>query len=280
MKTERRQDLRTNELSTQLDEAGQYIKKNAVTLTIAVIAVVAVTAGGFAYHNSQENRRSDAWNAIDNFDPTIEPAEIIAQAEGVVAEDISPEITVAALLRIGDTAMQEYASPTLSEGGSDVAGLSSGVDWIKKAETAYTRIVNDFASQEIAAGNAMIALGVLAENRSDTEGARKWYDQVLKNEQLAELPLLKQAQYRLAGLDSWSAPIVFPPPMARPEPDPGDVAKKTATPPNIIPIDSQPGTQKIFGKTPPQASQQPKANTATPPAAPKPVPTTMPADSE
>ena len=282
MKTERRQELRTNQLSTQLDEIGQYAKKNAIALTVAVVAVVAVTVGGFAYHNSQENRRSDAWNAIDNYDPTLEPAEIVARAETVVADNISPEITVAALLRIGDAAMQEYAVPSLSKGDSGEAGPSSSPNWAEEAESAYTRILNDFADQEIAGGRAMIALGVLAENRGDGENARKWYDRVLKVERLADTPFPQQAQYRLSGLDSRLQPIEFPPPIAGPMPDPPEVAKTTA-PPKITPIDPPPFAKQAVRNAGDPASQEPKdeaAKGASPPAAPKPIPTTMPADSD
>ncbi|MFH1420231.1 MAG: hypothetical protein ABII12_18315 [Planctomycetota bacterium] len=282
MKTERRQDLRTNELSTQLDEIGQYAKKNAIALTVAVIAVAAVTVGGFAYHNSQENRRSHAWNEIDNYDPTLEPAEIVASAEAVVADNISPEITVAALLRIGDAAMQAYAVPGLSEGDSGDAGPSSSPNWAEKAESAYTRILNDFADQEIGGGLAMIALGVLAENRGDGENARKWYDRVLKNKRLADTPFPQQAQYRLSGLDSRMQPIEFPPPIVGPMPDPPEVAEATAQP-KIKPIDPPPFAKQVVQKAEDPASQKPKDEAAkgtNPPAAPRPIPTTMPADPD
>lgn len=176
--------------------------------------------------------------------------------------------------------MMEYAMPTSDAGGADSASASSGVDWLEKAEAAYSRIVKDFAKHEIAAGCSMIALGVVAENRGDMEGATQWYHRVVENASLADTPLLNQAEYRLAGLDSWSSPIVFPPPLAGPEPDPAELAEKKATPPDVAQINKPPVAKKAFGGTPSPVSQKPKANTDMRPAGPKPVPTTMPADSE
>jgi hypothetical protein len=214
MKTERRQELRTNELSQQLEEIGEYAKRNAVPLTVAVIAAAVLVGGGFTYAKWQHDRRMEAWDTIDNPAAATDPARVISDCEAVAKENLTPELTVAALLRVAATSMHQILLPdTGKKEGGDVALPAETTEYTEKAQRVYTEIVDRFATDVTAAGQAMIGLGVLAEDRGDMEQARSWYQKVIDDSRYADTPFHKEANYRLSGLQRWSAPVNFPPPQ-------------------------------------------------------------------
>ncbi len=211
MKTTRRQELRTNELSQQIDQAGVYVKRNAALFTLVIIASAALVAGGFWYSNRQTTIESDAWARLEPPEVTDDAMEVIARYEAVANERLSDAITTTARLRIGNLAISEIANPTLLSGATPQAG-SPAAELTTKARAAFQQIITDASDDVAAYGHAMMAMGVIEENAAQFDKARKWYERVAKEEPLTHTPFKSEAEYRLARLDTWAREVVFPPP--------------------------------------------------------------------
>jgi hypothetical protein len=214
MRTERRQDLRTNELSQQLDAVRDYAKQNAAMLTIIVVVAAILVGAGFAYAKWQNDRRMEAWDLVESADPSTNATKTIDDLEAVASKNITPGLTAAALLKIAETAMRQTALPA-TDGADSLAAAPVGkpVDWAAKAADAYNEVLKRFPNEVVAGGQAMIALGVLAEDKGDFEKARAWYKKVQDDKRFLHTSLIAQADYRLAHLDNWSKPVLFPPPQ-------------------------------------------------------------------
>jgi predicted negative regulator of RcsB-dependent stress response len=95
MRTERRQDLRTNELSQHLDAVRDYAKQNAALLTIIVVAAAILVGAGFAYAKWQNDRRMEAWDQVEGADATANATKAIDDLEAVAAKNLTPGLTAA-----------------------------------------------------------------------------------------------------------------------------------------------------------------------------------------
>jgi hypothetical protein len=273
MRTERRQDLRTNELSQQLDAVRDYARKNATLLTIIVVVAAVVVGAGFAYATWQNDRRMEAWDTVATSDVTTDAAKAVGELETVAAQNIAPSVTSAALLKVAETALREsiVPAPPESKDGLSPAPPQTPVDWAAKAREAYMRILSEFPNDKIARGQAMIALGVLAENQGNSDKAREWYKKVAEDKGFLHTSFVAEADYRLAHLDQWSTPVVFPPPlMTVPIPEGKEAEAYT--------IPKEPASIPPAGETPAAASTpiQP-GQTPSPPVSPQNPPSPPPA---
>jgi len=211
MKAERRHELHTNELSEQLDQISSYVKDNALTLIVVVTATALIVGGGVWYYNAQKAGIMEGWAMLDSASADSTAAAIDTY-RSVAASRKSEGLTVAALLKTGDAALQA------AMGVTDDPDAGASRDWPAIAGEAYETIINQHSSNVTACGKAMIGLGLLAENGGDMETARKWYQRILDSSTFETTPFAEQATYRLEGLDQWQDPIVFPPPSEVPSP--------------------------------------------------------------
>lgn len=302
MKTTRRQELRTNELSQQIDQAGEYVKQNAAIFTLVLVIAAALVIGGFWYKNRQNTIEADAWGKLAAPVENEDAMTVIDRYQAVADEHISDAVTTTALLRVGDFALAEIANPTPasedgSQPGSDVAELTA------KARAAFQKVIASASDDLTAFGHALMAMGIIEENAGQFDKARQWYDRLAKEKRLANTPFKAEAEYRLAGLDSWSQEVVFPPPPPmEPGPPtplgldtpfdlspttPGTTIQRlepddTAIPPTDKPNESIETTPvSVEPETPadPPAPAPVEPPAASPPATetPKPAPTTQPA---
>lgn len=236
MKTARRQELRTNELSQQLDQITGYVKQNAAMLTIIVAAVAILTAGGFWYIKGRQSRVMDGWAMLNDAEVLKDMRGAVEQFRTLAEENRSPALTLAAWLRIGEVAMAKVANP------DNAAAAATDPNWSETATHAYTRVLEDFPNDVSAVGLARISLGVLAENKNEIDQARKSYQSILDDSRLAGSAYALQAKYRLDGLARWSQPIVFAPaPVTVPMPDP------LMTPPSAVTLPLLPTTAPTSG---------------------------------
>jgi hypothetical protein len=213
MRTERRQELRTNELSHQLDEVREYVRTNATLLTVIVVGAAVLVGAGFAYIKWQRDRQAEAWAAVDRSDPEASVSKKIEDLDGVVQQNLAPSLTVAALLKTAGMAMKAQTLPAAEQPGDLAAPATAKPDWGAKAREAYTRILKEHADDPIATGQATVGLGVLAEDQGRYAEAREGYNKILNDSRYAALPFAVQAKYRLDLLDIWAKPIVFPKPQ-------------------------------------------------------------------
>ncbi len=241
MRTERRQGLRTNELSQQLDDVREYVRRNATTFAFVVVGAALLVGAGFTYAKWQRDRRIEAWATISRSDPAVSVSKTIEDLEAVASLNLTPQLNVAALLKIADAAMQAATlpEPDANEGGGALSP-NTVTDWRTKARGAYTRILQQHARDPIASAQAMIGLGVLAEDEGRPDEARDWYEKIVNDERFAVLPFTAQAKYRLDNLDRWSAWVAFSSPqMTVPIPEGMEVEAFTLPPtPTATPADA------------------------------------------
>ncbi len=238
MKTTRRQELRTNELSQQIDQAGEYVKQNATIFTVIIVALAGLVAGGFWYSNHQGTVESDAWARLGPPEPTDDTMTVIDRYQAVADERVNSALTTAALLRIGDLALARIGNPPPPSEGTPQAAPDAA-ELTAKARAAFERVIADASVDVAAYGHAMMAMGVIEENATEFGKAREWYDRLVGEKRLADTPFKSEADYRLAGLETWSQAVVFPAP---PPMEPGPPAPLSLDAPADLPITS-PGTK-------------------------------------
>lgn len=217
MKTARRQELRTNELAQQIDHISDYVKQNIAMLAIIIVAAAAVTAGGFWYVKNRQNQVMSGWAMLNDPEVLKDTSSAVTQFRTLAEENHSRALSLAAWLRIGEIAMSRLSNPEASASSQPAADAN----WSETATSAYQRVIDGYSEDVAAVGEATIALGVLAEDKSDMDSARKHYQRIIDDPRFAQTPFALQAKYRLDGLARWSKPIVFAPaPITVPTIDP------------------------------------------------------------
>ncbi|MFQ5429791.1 MAG: hypothetical protein ACE5E1_05720 [Phycisphaerae bacterium] len=288
MKTARRQELRKNDLSSQIEQIGDYIKKNATTLTITIVGAAVVVGGGLWYYNQRTTRAMDAWAQLALPEADEGASLLIDRYEELAQEAINPALTRAAWLKVGETALAELNNPTPDADAADADSETDRSALILTAKEAFTHVLELAGDDTTARGRAMIALGILEENAGRFEEARGWYEKIKKDERLAGLPFQSEADYRLAGLTTaWAqvAPFPPPPPMVlldqnNPaiQPTPVSPGAVQTTPIQAKRIEGFPQESAPLAPSAPPPARSPSGETATPPATPAPrIPTTQPA---
>ena len=247
MKAERRQELRTNELAQQIDHAGDYMKQNAATLATVVILAAAVVTGGFWFIRGKQNARMEAWGKLSQSSAMIDSAaEPLDKYKAVADENLDPALTVQAHLKTGMTAYTEL-------GKAKASGKEPGKNYAQIAEDAYTKALG-LATTPLTVGQAMIGLGLLAEDKGDLGKAKEWYQKIAADKKFDESAIKLQAQFRLENIDKWAAPIVFavpPPPASQPTSapiDPGAMTPSGLITPTAISAEQVPDAVKNLAK--------------------------------
>lgn len=213
MKAERRQELRTNELSMQLDLLTEQVRRNFPAIIAAVLGVAVLGGGTYWYIHSSKARVMDAWASLAQPQADSDPLMQIRKLEEIATAGHDASLTAAAWLKVAETALSHYMLPTPpTTGGS----AKPDPTMLQTARDAYTKALASPALDVAGLGSAMIGLGVIAENQGDFPGAREWYDKVRGDKRLADSPFAEQAAYRLKGMEVWSRPVVFAPPPPPP----------------------------------------------------------------
>lgn len=263
MKTIDRKDLRTNELSQQLDQITVYAKNNASRIAIWVGGAIVLAVIVFAFMNHRSNQVEEAWMKIGASEKT-EPADLIKDAREVAEAGINPALTTQAWLRAGVLSMTQL--------GPMAATATTKLDWAKTAEEAFTKALASASNDITARGQALMSLGVLAEDRGDAKAAG-FYKQIIDDRRFDDTPFKAEAEFRLKGVDGWLKPVVIAPAPPPPAPQPEILGP---TLPDMIPVDSPDSPSGgVVIEAPPVATDKPANETEMTPA----PPMTPPADS-
>lgn len=223
MKAERRHELQTNDLAKKIIQAPDYFKLYGGRIALGVVLLVVVAllvnykikstranlaaaregvstaresiaqlgrmnAMGGPAEGVAARRRELIANAAQGIDTTVERSEdptLLAQAQ-VLRGDLY--WTVANLTELPGATTQ----PTL-------AVEPKAEDALSMAETAYKRVLEAYADQQLPAVTARFGLAAIAENRGQWDEARKQYDAIAAD---ASLPKVykTQAQARIGML--------------------------------------------------------------------------------
>ncbi|MFQ5424387.1 MAG: hypothetical protein ACE5F9_10460 [Phycisphaerae bacterium] len=267
MKAERRQELRTNQLSEQIVQVKTFINDHRVLLSAFILGAIVLVAGSVWYSNNRENLVADGWRDYTAVaTPPADDADALGTGEKIdrlteLAErNIEPALTLTAWMAIGEAARNQFVSPPADDAE---AGVAEERDWLDISQRAYEHVLHDFPDHVSTIGAAMIALGALAEDASDIDRSKEWYQKVIDDARFADTALVDQAKYRLEGLDTWSEPVVFAPPLV------GPVAPEAASAfpgmtPSLPPIPSDSQLPEALRAIAPSATNN--APDATPPS--------------
>jgi len=250
MKTIDRKDLKTNELAEQLDHITEYAKSNATRIAIWVGGAIVLAVAIFGFMNYRSSRVAEAWAKLGASEAT-DPGDQIREAREVAEADLNPSLTIQAWLRVGVTAFLQ-TTPSAPE-------TATKMDWQATAEEAFKKALNLAAKDTTARGQALMSLGVLAENAGKGSDARGYYKQILDDRRFDDTPYKTQAEFRMKGLDEWLEPVVIAP-APPPPPPPAPAAPPVTNMPESIPVNPVDGTPP---PTPAPSSGAP----STPPAA-------------
>ncbi len=241
MKAERRQELKTNQLSEQIVQVKTFIKDHRVPLSAFILAAIVLVAGSVWYTNNRENLVADGWREYAAAAaPPADDADALGIGEKIdrlteLAErNIQPALTLAAWMTIGEAARNQFVSPPTDDAE---AGVAEERDWLDISQRAYEHVVHDFPDHVSTVGAAMIALGALAEDASDIDKSKEWYQKVIDDARFADTALVDQAKYRLDGVETWSEPVAFAPPLVGP-PTPEAASAFPGMTPSLPPIPS------------------------------------------
>ncbi|MFQ5412406.1 MAG: tol-pal system YbgF family protein [Phycisphaerae bacterium] len=259
MKTARRQELRTNELSHQIDRLSETIKQHGLLIVASVFAAIFIVFGGYWYFNRQANLEDAGWSRLIPTATDENVESVIARFQAVAGEEINPALTRAAWLSVGDRILSELYGPKPTSPAENVGPEPNHEKLSQTAHMAFTKVIEEDADDLTARGRALLGLGILDENLGEIDKARGWYQRVIQDPRFDKSPFKIEATYRLAGLDQWSNPIEFPPPP------PIELVSSEPSNLEVKPVDGP-----SFANLPPVLAERPPSAT--------PVPTTQPAD--
>ncbi|MFQ5501877.1 MAG: hypothetical protein ACE5EQ_06195 [Phycisphaerae bacterium] len=258
MKTARRQELRTNELSQQIDRLTDTLKQHAVLIVASVLAAIFIVFGGYWYFNHQAVIEDEGWSQLIPTAADEDIETVIERFRSVAEGNINPALSRAAWLSIGDRVLSELYGPKPSNTVEKVEPDREKL--LQTGRMAFTKVIEEDSDDITARGRAMLGLAVLIENQGDIEKARTWYQNVIKDPRFDDSPFEIEATYRLAGLDTWSKPIEFP------EPPPIELVSSEPPGLDITPV----GDPSVAGKPKPTLALRPPFSA--------PAATTQPAD--
>ncbi|MCB9858017.1 MAG: hypothetical protein H6818_20220 [Phycisphaerales bacterium] len=214
MRSDRRHELQTNELSTQLEKVTESVKQNATLLTAIVGGAIVVVAIGIWFVNQRATAQTDAWSrlAVSNADDAA-PADLISKFEAVAKDNVTPEITRSAWLKVSRTALSQLIKDRPETEAPDPEARK---ELLASAEEAFNAVVANPGKDITALGRALMGLGTIAEDRGEFDKAKGYYEKVKSNKALQETPIAREAEYRLAHIGEWSTMITFAEPAPTP----------------------------------------------------------------
>lgn len=212
MKTERRHELRTNDLSAFLLDTQEWAKKHATALgTVSVVAVVVVLSVAMV-SRSRDSSMDAAWETMRTLSFTLEDAEAsFITLDGLISEAKDRDFKMKALL---NKATRSMNMALLQAEGFQPEYL----DW---AEEAYHALLDGYADRMPVAATALGGLATIEENRFVTDGdlshrdtARAFLERLQNQAEFKGTPFQTNAARRLQTLDETFQTItmVEPPP--------------------------------------------------------------------
>ncbi len=199
MKTERRHELKTNELGAFVLEVNDWLRGHAALVGVAVVVVAVVVLGATYARRSQTSAQEAAWRTLSQltFD-VVQADSSFQQVDQLLAETKDPDLRMDALMRKGEGAMSLVL---LQSGGFHP-------EFLDQAESAYRALRDEFPERAPVVGLALSGLATIEECRFvvDNDPAHretaKGYLERLQNDALFKgMPFQTDATQRLLNLE-------------------------------------------------------------------------------
>lgn len=262
MKTERRHELKTNELGAFVLEVNDWLRGHATLVGVAVVVVVVVVFGATYARRSQTSAQEATWRTLTQltFD-VVQADSSFQQVDQLIAETKDPDLRMDALMRKG-------------EGAMSLALLQSGgfhPEFLDQAESAYRTLRDEFPERAPVVGLALSGLATIEECRFvvDNDPAHreiaKGYLERLQNDALFKgMPFQTDATQRLLNLEktfeiielATSVPDVAVPATPAPiAPAPAPAQTETPTSESSTPLSPPSLSEETEGSPEPETSQ-------------------------
>ncbi len=235
MKSERRHELKENDLAHALESIKQYLDVNGKRVGLIVLGCAAIIITVTLTVNASAASMEDRWQRKSQlaYSSPDEGKQSLATLETLIADSSDDQFNLSALLDQGMHGLR------LSQ---DVE-LPPDKDLNETASRAFKKLLKQFSRNKLAVGAAHTGLATVAENNYVLEGdsklkaeAKQHLQAILDDPAMATLPFYKIASDRLAKLDKTFSPVSF---VAAPQ-TPAVVAPTPAEPeannPNEITI--------------------------------------------
>lgn len=252
MKTQRRQDLKTNDLSVYMKQIVDYFSAHAVAIVAgAAVVLMAVAAAVYANHTATLNREL-GWKAYREVVTTSaipDPenpnwaTDAIDQWETLIGAFDDPTLHLRATWQLAGFCLQQFID------SDDDTFRGELLDTAER----QCRAILDRDSPNVLRAAALNGLAVIEENRYVIDGsdlhkdrARGYLEQLRNQPEFLGTPFQAQALARLNAFDELWQPLELAPPP--PEPLVPDQLDEVGVPPsidNFLPV------EQILGTAPP-----------------------------
>lgn len=278
MKTQRRQELKANDLSVYLQQISEYFNKHAGLITVVSIGVIAVLAAVVFANRTAVQHREYAWEAYNSAalasrtpGPEKETwqKETIATWEAVVDDYGDTDVAPLARYQIIQFCLRQFLE---SESG-DMRG-----QLLDTAEKYGNSILNSAGSNTTLKATALNALSAIEQNRYVLDGdlahketAKSYLERIRNGPEFVGTAFQDDVLTRLNEFDSLWHPLVLVDPPADPPADPAaEPATKPVTLGDVVtpPADASPPSDDS------DPEEVPKENGAAPEADPPQEPST------
>ena len=254
MKAERRHELKTNTLATQLEKAPAFFKKygshillGVILCLLAYILIRNYTTGQAEKATHARENLADAIYALSELrtGTGTSPRDSLKRIEESVAAAMESSsdssFKATAMILRGDANWEAANYPVSAIPGATTRpelGLGKPADqFLKAAEDAYSAVLQPPLNAEHSAVNsAHLGLAAIAENRMQFAEAKKQYQQVI-DDPATDKPYADLARKRIAQLPALEAPILasktieFPEAETKTDVKPGSVKRVPLGPP-------------------------------------------------
>ena len=239
MKTQRRQELKANDLSVYLQQVSEYFNKHAGMITIVSIGVIAVVAAAVFANRSAVQHREYAWEAFNSASsasrtPGPEIAswqkEMLATWEEIVDDYGDTDVAPLARYQVIQFCLQQFLE---SETG-DMRGIL-----LDTAEKHCNSTLNSAGSNTTLKATALNALSAIEQNRYVLDGdlahketAKSYLERIRNGREFVGTAFQDDVLARLNEFDGLWHPLVLvdPPPEPEPAAEPAE-SEDVATPP-------------------------------------------------
>jgi len=231
MKSERRHELKTNELAQWIADLPEFWHKNAkLMIYLAVVAVLAILAGYFKWYQRRGQAQKQRL-AVTQLVSGMLPGKLQAANAAAQGTDAS-EALLRTALGLSDLAQQsEDATLTCIALIKQAEALRSELHYravslqpdaarqqIGRAENCYKRALENAGQNKTLTAMAKFGLGLCAEELNETDRAKQIYQQIVDEPDFAPTVFVPAAQERLRNIDQYSKAVTLAEAPAEPEP--------------------------------------------------------------
>jgi len=223
MKSERRHELRENDLVHALNVAKDYLDKNGGKIALVVVVLVVVIGGGTLFKRSRARAMEEVWQQRSNLKYT-DPET------GRKSLEVLRELTQGVTDRT-------FVMDSLMDQGRQALNLAQmvpnppGKDFNDMARQAYTELLAKYPDNPMAIGVAKLGLATVEENAyvldhdmAHKAKTRELLTEIIKDNRLTGLPVQTIATKRRAALDDTFTPITLVPTPDEPKSPDGNAA--------------------------------------------------------